>query len=116
MKINENSDKVDALYIKYKEVINREYRFYTSNINMLIKDSNDKVSTIISEIDSGIKVSNDIFDYTKYIYIDLPEYLKKCIDKNSLSKFTKNFFNKEVDNIKIKDNITIAQLQNLILQ
>lgn len=120
LKINENSDKVDALYIKYKEVINREYRFYTSNINMLIKDSNDKVSTIISEIDSGIKVSNDIFDYTKYIYIDLPEYLKKCIDENNIDSSIElenliKLLKEEVTDLSNK-NTNITKLYNEILE
>ena len=83
-KIEENSTKIDELYNTYKDVIKREYNFYTSNINMLLKDSNDKVSSIIAEIDSGIDINNDIFTYTKYIYIDLPENLEKYIDENNI--------------------------------
>ena len=83
-KIEENSTKIDELYNTYKDVIKREYNFYTSNINMLLKDSNDKISSIIAEIDSGIDINNDIFTYTKYIYIDLPENLEKYIDENNI--------------------------------
>lgn len=83
-KVEENSAKIDELYNTYKEVIRREYNFYTSNINMLLKDSNDKISSIIAEIDSGIEIKNDIFNYTKYIYIDLPENLEKYIDENNI--------------------------------
>ena len=84
IKIEENEKKINTLYIKYKEVLSREYKFYTSNINMLLKDSNDKISSIIGEIDSGIKIDNEIFNYTKYIYIDLPDNLQKYISENSL--------------------------------
>ncbi len=83
-KIEENSAKIDELYNVYKDVIKREYNFYTSNINMLLKDSNDKISSVIAEIDSGIDINNNIFTYTKYIYIDLPENLEKYIDENNI--------------------------------
>lgn len=82
--IEENREKIDTLYSKYKEFLSRENSFYISNINMLLKDSNDKVSSIIAEIDSGIEVKNDIFEYTKYVYIDLPDNLTKYINENNM--------------------------------
>ena len=82
--IEENREKIDTLYSKYKEFLSRENSFYINNINMLLKDSNDKVSSIIAEIDSGIEVKNDIFEYTKYVYIDLPDNLTKYINENNM--------------------------------
>ena len=84
-KIEENKKKIEDIYAKYKEVLSREHRFYTSNINMLLKDSNNKISSIIDEIDSGIKISNNIFNYTKYIYLELPENLNTYMDENNLN-------------------------------
>mgnify|MGYP005799341753 CR=1 FL=1 len=82
--IEENREKIDTLFSKYKEFLSRENSFYINNINMLLKDSNDKVSSIIAEIDSGIEVKNDIFEYTKYVYIDLPDNLTKYINENNM--------------------------------
>lgn len=114
----ENNNKIKDIYSKYKEFLNREYKFYTDNINMLLKDTNDKVSSIISEIDSGINVDNKIFDYTKYIYIDLPNNLTQYIDSNNLNsviemnnliKSLKNELNnlstKNIDITKMYDNM-----------
>lgn len=119
-KIEENSDKVDALYSKYKDVLSKEYRFYTSNINMLLKDSNDKVSTIILEIDSGIDIDNEIFNYTKYIYIDLPDKLSKYIDENSIDSSVElenliKLLKEEIINLSNK-NMNITKLYNDILE
>ena len=83
-KIEENSKKINIIYNKYKEVLSREYKFYTSNINMLLKNSNDRISAVIAEINSGIDIDNAIFGYTKYIYIDLPENLEKYIEENNI--------------------------------
>ncbi len=83
-KIKENEEKIKAIYETYKDVVNREYNFYTNNINMLLKDSNSKISSIINEIDDGIDVDKSVFDYVKYIYLDLPTNLTKYIDNNNL--------------------------------
>lgn len=82
--IEENKTKINTIYSKYQELLDREYKFYTNNINMLLKDSNDKISSVIAEIDSGIEIDNEIFNYTKYIYIDLPSNLTEYLNKNNL--------------------------------
>lgn len=97
--IEENRQRIDTLYSKYKEFLSRENNFYINNINMLLKDSNDKVSSIIAEIDSGIEVDNDIFNYTKYVYIDLPNNLTSYINENNMDSTI------ELDNL-------ITQLMN----
>ena len=71
---------------------------------MLLKDSNDKVSSIIAEIDSGIEVKNDIFEYTKYVYIDLPNNLTKYINENSMNSIM------ELNNLI---NLLVNQLKDL---
>ena len=119
-KVQENSSKVDTLYSKYKEVISREYKFYTSNINMLLKDSNDKVSTIISEIDSGVEIDDEIFNYTKYIYLDLPNNLTTYIKNNNINSTIElekliNLLKNELKNLSNK-NINITKLYNDISQ
>lgn len=119
-KIEENSQKVDTLYNKYKEVLSREYKFYTSNINMLLKDSNDKVSMVISEIDSGIEIDNAIFGYTKYIYIELPESLEKYINENNVDSIIElenliKLLKNKVNELS-KKNMDITKLYNDILK
>ncbi len=118
--LDENGVKVDTLYSKYKDSLNREHRFYTSNVNMLLKDSNDKVSSVISQIDSGISVDNEIFNYTKYIYIDLPENLEKNINKNNIDSILEldsliNSLRKELNSLCTK-NIEINKLYNEVLE
>lgn len=119
-KIEENTKKVNAVYSKYKEVLNREYKFYTANINMLLKNSNDKISAVIAEIDSGIDIDNDIFAYTKYIYIDLPENLEKYIDENNINSVIElenlvSLLKKEIINLSTK-NTNITKIYNKILE
>lgn len=119
-KIDENSAKVDELYTKYRDVISREYRFYTSNINMLLKDSNDKISTIISEIDSGIEIDNEIFTYTKYIYIDLPDKLENYINENDIDSSIElenliKLLKEELTNLSSK-NTSITKLYDEIVK
>lgn len=102
--VEENRQKIDTLYSKYKELLSRENNFYINNINMLLKDSNDKVSSIIAEIDSGIEVDNDIFNYTKYVYIDLPNNLTSYINENNMDSTI------ELDNLITK---LLNQLKDL---
>lgn len=102
--VEENRQKIDTLYKKYEEFLSRENNFYINNINMLLKDSNDKVSSIIAEIDSGIEVKNDIFEYTKYVYIDLPNNLTKYINENSMNSIM------ELNNLI---NLLVNQLKDL---
>lgn len=118
-KIDKNSKLVDDLYLKYKDSIKREYNFYTSNINMLLKDSNDKMSAVIGQIDSGIKVDNEIFNYTKYIYIDLPDNLQKYIDENDIDSVLElnnlnSLLKKELNNLSTK-NTEINKLYEKVL-
>lgn len=118
-KIDENSKLVDELYLKYKDSVKREYNFYTSNINMLLKDSNDKMSAVIGQIDSGIKVDNEIFNYTKYIYIDLPDNLQKYIDENNIDAILElnnlnSLLKKELNNLSTK-NTEINKLYEKVL-
>lgn len=115
-KIEENKKKIEELYSKFKEVLSREYKFYINNINMLLKDSNDKVSSMIAEIDSGIKIDNEIFNYTKYIYIDLPDNLTNYINKNNLNSILEmnNLINQlvqELNNLS-KTNNDITNMYN----
>lgn len=119
-KVDENSKLVDGVYLKYKDSVKREYNFYTSNINMLLKDSNDKMSAVIDQIDSGIKVDNEIFNYTKYIYIDLPENLQKYIDENNIDSVLElnnlnNLLKKELNNLSTK-NTEINKLYEKVLK
>lgn len=119
-KIEENSKRVNIVYNKYKEVLSREYKFYTSNINMLLKNSNDKISAVIAEINSGIDIDNDIFGYTKYIYIDLPENLQKYIDENNIDSVLElnnlnNLLKKELNNLSTK-NTEINKLYEKVLK
>lgn len=80
----ENKLKLDELFGKYKEALNREYKFYTNNVNMLLNDSNSKMTSIIGQIDSNIVIDNSIFNYTKYVYIDLPKNLSSYLEKNNM--------------------------------
>lgn len=119
-KIEDNSKKVNIEYNKYKEVLSREYKFYTSNINMLLKNSNDKISAVIAEINSGIDIDNDIFGYTKYIYIDLPENLEKYIDENNIDSIIElenliSLLKKEIIDLSNK-NMKITKIYNKILE
>lgn len=119
-KIEENSKRVNIVYNKYKEVLSREYKFYTSNINMLLKNSNDKISAVIAEINSGIDIDNDIFGYTKYIYIDLPENLEKYIDENNIDSIIElenliSLLKKEIIDLSNK-NMKITKIYNKILE
>ncbi len=119
-KIEENTKKVNSVYNKYKEVLNREYKFYTANINMLLKNSNDKISAVIAEINSGIDIDNDIFAYTKYIYIDLPENLEKYIDENNIDSIIElenlvSLLKKEIIDLSTK-NTNITKIYNKILE
>ena len=111
-KIEDNKQKIDEWYSKYKEVLSREHRFYIDNINMLLRDSNDKMSSIIAQINSGIKIKNDIFNYTKYIYVDLPESLNNYMDENNINSMIEKSsliskLKKELSNLsKINKSIT----------
>ena len=82
-KYTENKAKIEELYSKYKEVLIRENKFYTNNINMQLNDSNTKMTNIIGHIDSDIVVDNEIFTYTKYVYIDLPNNLSGYLERNN---------------------------------
>ena len=84
-KITKNEEKLDVIYNKYKENINKEYKFYIDNTNLLLKDSNDKLNQIYSYLDEDIQVDNSIFTYTKYIYIDLPTNLAAYIEDNNMN-------------------------------
>ncbi len=119
-KIEENSKKINIIYNKYKEVLSREYKFYTSNINMLLKNSNDRISAVIAEINSGIDIDNAIFGYTKYIYIDLPENLEKYIEENNIDSIIElenliSLLKKEIVDLSNK-NIKITKIYNKILE
>lgn len=84
-KIAANEQKVNTLYNKYKEILNKEYKFYIDNTNLLLKDSNDKLNQIYSYLDEDeVQIDNEIFTYTKYIYIDLPSNLANYLDKNNI--------------------------------
>lgn len=112
--IEDNKSKINSVYSKYKEFLNREYKFYTNNINMLLKDSNDKISSIIAEIDSGIEIDNKIFDYTKYIYIELPNNLTEYLNKNNLDSVLEidnliNLLRVELDAL-LNNNINVTEM------
>ena len=104
--IEENKNKINSVYSKYKEFLSREYKFYTNNINMLLKDSNDKISSIIAEIDSGIEIDNEIFNYTKYIYIELPNNLTEYLNENNLDSSL------EIDNLINSLKVELGALLN----
>ena len=50
---------------------------------MQLNDSNTKMTNIIGHIDSDIVVDNEIFTYTKYVYIDLPNNLSGYLERNN---------------------------------
>lgn len=117
--IEENKNKINNVYSKYKEFLSREYKFYTNNINMLLKDSNDKISSIIAEIDSGIEIDNEIFNYTKYIYIDLPNNLTEYLNNNNLDSAIE--IDKLINLLKVElgallnNNISVTEMyENMI--
>lgn len=120
-RIEDNKRKIDEVYSKYKEVLSREYRFYINNINMLLKDSNDKVSSMIAEIDSGIEIDNEIFNYTKYIYIDLPYNLTSYINQNNLNSMLEmnNLINQlieELNNLSTTNNRITKMYNDMITE
>ena len=113
-KFNDNKTKMDELYNKYKEALNRENKFYTNNINMLLNDSNSKMTSIIGQIDSDIVIDNEIFNYTKYVYIDLPNNLSNYLEKNNsysmleLNNLNSSLYN-EISNL-VKTNMNIKKM------
>ena len=74
----EKSKLLDELYELYKEVLVTENEFYLNNINMLLKDTTDKISSLSKYTDySSI---SDI----KYIYLELPDLLEKDVSLYNL--------------------------------
>jgi len=87
---------------------------------MLLKNSNDRISAVIAEINSGIDIDNAIFGYTKYIYIDLPENLEKYIEENNIDSIIElenliSLLKKEIVDLSNK-NIKITKIYNKILE
>ena len=119
-KITKNEEKLDVIYNKYKENINKEYKFYIDNTNLLLKDSNDKLNQIYSYLDEDIQVDNSIFTYTKYIYIDLPTNLATYIEDNNMNSIIE--LNTLVQKLKTEistlssNNIKITTIYNKILK
>lgn len=119
-KIVANEAKLNAVYNKYKEIVNKEYKFYIDNTNLLLKDSNDKLNQIYSYLDDDIQIDNEIFTYTKYIYIDLPTNLAKYIDENNMNSIIE--LNILVNNLKTEisslssNNNKITTIYNKILK
>lgn len=60
----------------YKDVQNKEYKFYLNNVNTKLKSSTSYLSDLIKYTDASIS------NYISYIYIDLPKYLNENISKN----------------------------------
>lgn len=100
-KIARNEEKLDTIYTKYKENINKEYKFYIDNTNLLLKDSNDKLNQVYSYLDENVQIDNSIFTHTKYIYIDLPTNLATYIQENNMNSI-------------IELNILVYKLKNEI--
>ena len=100
-KIARNEEKLDTIYTKYKENINKEYKFYIDNTNLLLKDSNDKLNQVYSYLDEDVQIDNSIFTHTKYIYIDLPTNLATYIQENNMNSI-------------IELNILVYKLKNEI--
>ena len=119
-KITKNEEKLDVIYNKYKENINKEYKFYIDNTNLLLKDSNDKLNQIYSYLDEDIQVDNSIFTYTKYIYIDLPTNLAAYIEDNNMNSIIE--LNTLVYKLKTEistlssNNVKITTIYNKILK
>ena len=119
-KITKNEEKLDVIYNKYKENINKEYKFYIDNTNLLLKDSNDKLNQIYSYLDEDIQVDNSIFTHTKYIYIDLPTNLATYIEDNNMNSIIE--LNTLVQKLKTEistlssNNIKITTIYNKILK
>lgn len=119
-KIAENKEKINKYYETYAELVRREYKFYIDNTNMLLKDSNDKLNQIFAYLDSDIQIDNEIFDYTKYIYIDLPSNLSSYIGDNDIDSILElNKLNtslkKEITNLS-NYNINITKIYDKVLK
>lgn len=105
-KSKEEKEKIiqDVITI-YNEVLTYENSFYTNNINLLLKDSTNKVNTLAKYTDYS-----NISDI-KYIYLELPKLLKKDIEvysqKNTLE------INKLTSNIKEKLN-KIVEINKIV--
>lgn len=83
-RIKDNKEKIDDIYDIYMDVVEREYKFYTNNINSLLKDSNSKIASIVSQLSLDIDIDNKVFEYIKYTYIELPTNLTNYLENNNL--------------------------------
>ena len=97
---------LEELYNLYKEFLSIENKFYLDNINMLIKDTTNKISSLSKYTDySSI---SDI----KYIYLELPDLLEKDVSLYNLdlvieiSSFTNNIKNRLNRIIEVNKIIT----------
>lgn len=118
--ITQNEEKINKYYDVYSEVVRREYKFYIDNTNMLLKDSNDKLNQVFAYLDSDITIDNDIFNYTKYIYIELPNNLSSYIGENDIDSIIElNTLNTSLKN-EIKNlsnnNINITKIYDKVLK
>ena len=118
--ITQNEEMINKYYDVYSEVVRREYKFYIDNTNMLLKDSNDKLNQVFAYLDSDITIDNDIFNYTKYIYIELPNNLSSYIGENDIDSIIElNTLNTSLKN-EIKNlsnnNINITKIYDKVLK
>ncbi len=99
----QKEELVNELANKYKEVISKEYSFYIDNLNLLLNDTQSKVSTI-----SKYTEANVLFDL-KYVYLELPNFLEKnlelyntsiCIETKTLTNSIKTELDKLCDVVK----------------
>ena len=103
---DEKDKLLEELYNLYKEFLSTENKFYLDNINMLIKDTTNKISSLSKYTDySSI---SDI----KYIYLELPDLLEKDVSLYNLdlvieiSSFTNNIKNRLNRIIEVNKIIT----------
>ena len=78
---------------------------------MLLNDSNSKMTSIIGQIDSDITIDNEIFTYTKYVYIDLPNNLSGYLERNNstsmleLNNLNSSLYNELITLVQTNMNI-----------
>ncbi len=101
----QKEELVNELANKYKEVLSKEYLFYMDNLNLLLKDTQSKVSAI-----SKYTEANVLFDL-KYVYLELPNSLEKYLElyNTSISIETKTLTN----NIKTELNKLCDVVKNV---
>lgn len=89
------SEVLDSTFEIYNNFINKEYKFYTDNLNLLEKNTEENISNLI-KYNSNISLED-----VKYIYIDLPTMMDEMLSVNS----AKTIIQKKNIVIKVKGEL-----------